>query len=237
MLHEFVHHGKRISQLLEQQWYGYLAVTKVVYDNYITILQLWKKLKMADSMVMMSPRVSALKGYVDLEFRMTVVAASKFLSMLQPEDAALQTWSWKMASFNDYKMCWRWNYKLRSNQKYNPTLEEAKSLTSFWKLTIIGCGTAVCEFTFSTLTVINRPQRLSRENGWYGGSGLWRKENNISWSERCSSKFLTTWRIIEFSCFKYFYYYVNFYYKFAEIMYNLNGIFSRIFTCITPPNN
>ncbi|GBP19167.1 Zinc finger MYM-type protein 1 [Eumeta japonica] len=53
MLHEFFHHGKiaalydgkRIGRLLEQRWSGHLAVTKVVYDNYSSILQTLKEIK------------------------------------------------------------------------------------------------------------------------------------------------------------------------------------------------
>lgn len=97
MLHEFFHHGKiaalyggkRIGRLLEQRWSGHLAVTKVVYDNYSSILQTLKEIKNgrfnSDDV---AKSIGIKKVMLDLEFRMAMVVAKKILSTLQP--AALQ---------------------------------------------------------------------------------------------------------------------------------------------------
>lgn len=104
MLHEFFHHGKiaalyggkRIGRLLEQRWSGHLAVTKVVNDNYLSILQTLKEIKKGRFNGEDVAKSIGIKGVMlDLEFRMAMVVAKKILSTLQPAtqvaDAALQT--------------------------------------------------------------------------------------------------------------------------------------------------
>ncbi|GBO99923.1 Trypsin 3A1 [Eumeta japonica] len=112
MLHEFFHHGKiaalydgkRIGRLLEQRWSGHLAVTKVVYDNYSSILQTLKEIKNG-------------------RFNGDDVAKSI--------DAALQARSAGLKDAITIIKCVKDEIiKLRSNQMYNQILEEAKSLTS-----------------------------------------------------------------------------------------------------------
>ncbi|KAL4719458.1 hypothetical protein ACJJTC_000470 [Scirpophaga incertulas] len=139
MLHEFFHHGKiaalyggkRIGRLLEQRWSGHLAVTKIVYDNYSSILQNLKEIKNdrfnGDDV---AKSIGIKKVMLDLEFRIAMVVAKKILSTLQPADAALQA---RCAGLKDditiIKCVENEIIKLRSDQMYNQILEEAKSLT------------------------------------------------------------------------------------------------------------
>ncbi|GBP82763.1 hypothetical protein EVAR_94921_1 [Eumeta japonica] len=140
MLHEFFHHGKiaalydgkRIGRLLEQRWSGHLAVTKVVYDNYSSILQTLKEIKNGrfngDDV---AKSIGIKKVMLDLEFRIAMVVAKKILSTLQPADAALQARSAGLKDAITIIKCVKDEIiKLRSNQMYNQILEEAKSLTS-----------------------------------------------------------------------------------------------------------
>uniref|UniRef100_A0A2A4K8G3 DUF4371 domain-containing protein n=2 Tax=Heliothis virescens TaxID=7102 RepID=A0A2A4K8G3_HELVI len=140
MLHEFFHHGKvsalyggkRIGRLLEQRWSGHLAVTKVIYDNYSSILQTLKEIKNGrfngDDV---AKSIGIKKVMLDLEFRMAMVVAKKVLSTLQPADAALQARSAGLKDAITIIKCVKDEIiKLRSNEMYNQTLEEAKSLTS-----------------------------------------------------------------------------------------------------------
>ncbi|XP_047027517.1 zinc finger MYM-type protein 1-like [Helicoverpa zea] len=140
MLHEFFHHGKiaalydgkRIGRLLEQRWSGHLAVTKVVYDNYSSILQTLKEIKNGrfngDDV---AKSIGIKKVMLDLEFRIAMVVAKKILSTLQPADKALQARSAGLKDAITIIKCVKDEIiKLRSNQMYNQILEEAKSLTS-----------------------------------------------------------------------------------------------------------
>lgn len=140
MLHEFFHHGKiaalyggkRIGRLLEQRWSGHLAVTKVVSDNYLSILNTLDAIKndrFNGNDVAKS--VGIKKVMLNLEFRMAMVVAKKILLMFQPADAALQA---RSAGLKDaitiIKCVENEIMKLRSDETYHQILEEAKSMIS-----------------------------------------------------------------------------------------------------------
>lgn len=140
MLHEFFHHGKiaalydgkRIGRLLEQRWSGHLAVTKVVNDNYSSILKTLDEIKNdrfnGDDV---AKSVGIKKVMPNLEFRMAMVVAKKILSMLEPADAALQA---RNAGLKDaitiIKCVQNEIIKLRTDEMYHQILEEAKSKIS-----------------------------------------------------------------------------------------------------------
>ncbi|CAK1591220.1 unnamed protein product [Parnassius mnemosyne] len=66
------------SRLLEQGWSGHLAVTKVVYDNYSSILRTLKEIKYdrfnGDDV---AKSIGIKKVMLDLEFRKAMVVAKK----------------------------------------------------------------------------------------------------------------------------------------------------------------
>lgn len=140
MLHEFFRHGKiaalyggkSISRLIEQRWSGHLAVTKVINDNYLSILSTLDEIKNDRFNGQdVAKSVGIKKVMLSMEFRMAMVVTKKILSMLQPADAALQARSAGLKDAITIVKCVQDEItNLRSDEMYHTIFEEAKSMTS-----------------------------------------------------------------------------------------------------------
>ncbi|XP_050527956.1 uncharacterized protein LOC126898050 [Daktulosphaira vitifoliae] len=102
MLHEFFHHpkisslyeGQTIVRLLPQRWSGHFAITKVVSSNYSEINRVLDQVVTQSTLFNGEDRAKSIgiKTVIETEeFRFCLIFAKKFLGLLHPADAAMQS--------------------------------------------------------------------------------------------------------------------------------------------------
>lgn len=140
MMHEFFQHakvaslyeGKTIGRLLEQRWSGHFAVTKVISENYHSILKTLdlddvRKSRFGGDDIAKSIGIKSVM--LSIEFRLAMLMTRKILCVLQPADAALQGRSTGLKDAILIIKCVNEEiFNLRSEDTYKKILEEAQNL-------------------------------------------------------------------------------------------------------------